>query len=1653
MVMAIPAKRRQFTVTQSDGTQLTLMLVGDENLHYYLNVNTNEKMLRGDNGDYYVMSETTYNERKQKANVRRSEANKSRIERLNARRNTSVATNGQKRVGSVGGGITGDKKGLVILVNFSDKTLASSHTQSVFNNQFNQEGYSVGGHIGSVHDYFYDQSYGKFNLTFDVVGPVTVSKTMSYYGSNDSSGSDKYPATMVIEACKLADAKGVNFADYDWDGDGYVDQVYVIYAGYGEAYGAASNTIWPHEWTLSYAKQYGDGSGVLTLDGKKIDTYACSCELSGTSGSTLNGIGTACHEFSHCLGYPDFYDTDYSGGIGMDNFDVMSGGSYNGPDGCGEVPSGYTAYERWQAGWLEPEIIDGAETITDMPALNDEGAAYIIFNEKETKEYFLLENRKANKWFKYFADAEAGHGLFITHVDEDEDAREDNTPNDDASHQRMTWVAADGNYGTYSSSDKSWLISEAEGKGDFFPGTKNVTSFNGESHKSVGGKFFNLNTNNTYYMNHALTEISESDGKISFLVDGGKVVDDGSRYTITFNAGGGTCTTSSWTQSSMGEAPTSLPTPTPPYGWTFVGWTTSKVTETTTYPTPMYYASGSIALEGDITLYAVYKQTASTSSDGNTYTLVSSINSGSEYVFASNNADGSAYVIDASKLSNTAKTSIEGVAVTISNSSITDPSSTAVWTVTGSASKMQLKNGNNYLQINGNGAALTTSSKDVYWNSNTGLYGKSSKGTTSYYAQVNNSNITFSATNGDSTKRFYLYKKNSTSVTIYCTDPNSGEQLVTPTITFAENTRILEVGDVNDTFTATVTGSTSEIVYTSSDESVATVGPSTGRVVAKGVGTTTITASVAAVEGVSKSASASYKLTVTMPALESIAVTTLPTKLIYLEDECFEKGDMVVTATYANKYKEEVFTYTLEPSINVALHTSDTRILVSYTENGITKTTTIPITVTEKPKYTITFNAGSGTCETTSLTEESYQSGIELPSATGIIDEWKFAGWSTESVAEATSDRPGNLYVAGTHYEPTKDITLYAVYSRNESSGGSGDYELVTEALDDWSGDYLIAANDNTFANGKEGGKEGIGAANNIVSPGSKLNGNTIDGDWGDEYHVTLERKAGTTTQYYLKTQDGMYNYRNANANGIDCEYDVDATNGPIYHPIIVTFNNDSTITIASKNSDTKSTYFQYNSNNVMFRFYTSTSQKPIYLYKKQGTIGITTYLSNPTDVALVVPTIAFNETDAKAMLVGDNYTNVATAEGSTGAITYQSSDAKVVTVDENGEVTAVGVGNASITASVAAVLGESKSAQTTYDITVTMPALTSIEVKTNPNKTEYDEGDALSNAGLVLTASYANGYTQEIKEGYVTTPADGAALAAGTNSVDVSYAEGDVTKTTSYKITVTERPKYAVTFMINGKKQTLSQTIANTAISAPEVADVTTTIDGEDVTYEFFGWAEAATEEETNKKPTVLNLTDDAITPTADITLYAVYKRTHGNYAEGFTLNLEYNDKTYYVGAANNSKDRFDSSTTDAITLYYNDGYLWYKNASGTATYCYYTSTTDISFTTTKANATPLWTMTENEGIATFNAGNRQLALNMSNTNIIRMYGTAYPYEWKITYTGEKYALGSTLYYTSYPTPSVTIINVAELIESINNGGSKTKDDVEKMVDKVLGK
>ncbi len=446
MTFAIPAKKSWKVVSQSDGTTIRVSQAGDEHLHYYITEDNVPLYKAADNRYCYL---TIENGKLHNSGVLAHESAARSAKELQvmntihdlapiARQMAAKKRSAAKRCGrpnrlpskddrSV---FKGSKKALVILAAFSDKSFSRGDDAIVkfYDEVLNQEGYSQNGAAGSVHDYFKDMSRGEFGLTFDIVGPVKVSKSATYYGGpSPIMGGADHIGEFITEAIKKADEKcDIDWKKYDWDDDGEVEQVFVLYAGYGQATGGPTGTIWPNAWTLDEALQNSDGNGGFSIDGVFINQYACSNELYLDSGTVPMGLGVFCHEFSHCMGLPDMYDTNYGSTPTMGDWDLLAGGSYNGPQGIGWCPAGWTSYERAYAGWLELTELKAGDIIKGMTSLEEaDGKAYVIYNDNHKDEYYLLENHKGMGWDKYTPE----NGLLIIHVDYDKDLFDNNIVN------------------------------------------------------------------------------------------------------------------------------------------------------------------------------------------------------------------------------------------------------------------------------------------------------------------------------------------------------------------------------------------------------------------------------------------------------------------------------------------------------------------------------------------------------------------------------------------------------------------------------------------------------------------------------------------------------------------------------------------------------------------------------------------------------------------------------------------------------------------------------------------------------------------------------------------------------------------------------------------------------------------------------------------------------------------------------------------------------------------------------------------------------------------------------------------------------------------------------------------------------------------------
>lgn len=503
---AVPAKKLQKVVTLTNGTQVSVELRGDEYLSWWEGTDGTAYRATADDA---VFEAFDLEAQKPAAAARRARTEQGRVARL-ARVKNSLKGADDKMRGLGGDHITykGVKKGLVVLVDFKNKKFADGHDLEYYKNVINGKDFSdeEEGYVGSVRDYFLAQSNGQFELDFDVVGPVTMSKNYGYYGNDGAYQKDEKVYEMIKEACDGIQDK-VNLKDYDWDGDGEADQVFFLYAGLGQASGGSAGTVWPHESELRYWP-----CGVLSYSTGKINTYACANELQpetqGSSRYISAGIGTICHEFSHCLGFADMYDTTGGGGYGMSVFDVMDQGSYN---GNGFVPCNYTAFERIYAGWVEAIELESPATVKDMKSVSDYGRPFIMYNYKNTNEYFLMENRQNTGWDKGLYGS---NGLLIVHVNYVPSRWANNSVNSSAEKiQCCTVVNADG-----SRENTQYSL-----QGDLYPyEVKGVTmndEFTDESEPAA--KLYTKNSDNSYALGIPITQIKRSKGSVSFLVCGG----------------------------------------------------------------------------------------------------------------------------------------------------------------------------------------------------------------------------------------------------------------------------------------------------------------------------------------------------------------------------------------------------------------------------------------------------------------------------------------------------------------------------------------------------------------------------------------------------------------------------------------------------------------------------------------------------------------------------------------------------------------------------------------------------------------------------------------------------------------------------------------------------------------------------------------------------------------------------------------------------------------------------------------------------------------------------------------------------------------------------------------------------------------------------
>ena len=462
-VFAIPADNTHvFSKKQSNGKVISYTLNGDEFISWATSLD-GYTLLEKNNGDivYAVLNEEgeliksdvlacdsqyrTIEENIFLCTIKKGLFyNSSQIECFRQNRAQRYSSNTPNNIPT-----TGTPNFLVILVSFSDIPFNSTNATTM-QNQISQSNYTASGAIGSVKDYFFDNSMGVLNANFTVVGPYTLSNNQAYYGAETYYDHDIRPREMVAEACSLANSN-VNFANFDNDNDGTVDMVHVIYAGGGQHEGGGTNAIWPHSWTLPTPTSF---------DGVNVYRYSCSNEL--TYSNSVSGIGGICHEMGHVFGLSDFYDTDYGGSGGqaihLDTWDIMAIG--------GQIPPYLSALERQILGWLTPINLTANTSNCTLPAISDSNKAYKV--DLSTNEFLMFEHRNKKKWDAYIP----AKGMLVFHGDNNLINSLSNNINANPYDRGYFIIPASGDSSNINSTSTT------------FPGSTNQTSFTNSALKN-----------------------------------------------------------------------------------------------------------------------------------------------------------------------------------------------------------------------------------------------------------------------------------------------------------------------------------------------------------------------------------------------------------------------------------------------------------------------------------------------------------------------------------------------------------------------------------------------------------------------------------------------------------------------------------------------------------------------------------------------------------------------------------------------------------------------------------------------------------------------------------------------------------------------------------------------------------------------------------------------------------------------------------------------------------------------------------------------------------------------------------------------------------------------------------------------------------------
>ena len=307
----------------------------------------------------------------------------------------------------------------------------------------NKPGYNKNKHIGSLRDYFLFVSDSLFDPHFDVY-PVKISMELNQFVSGGNLDEGKLVAMGIDTLVKRADF--LKNADKYCSKGKNVDGFFFLFPGREEDVINLSEDFWSHQFSMSgngsTTRSFWFYSSSYAAGGYNFDKYVFNAQLAdGRTDGSLNKLGILVHELSHILGLMDHYGRDANNNqiAGPGKFDLMSLGMYNGTStNAGNIPMGYSAFEKETVGWLTLEDLqpDSIYTLKKLSKLQ----AYSVTNPNHNDEYYIVEYRPAEMYDAYVAKSfgEVVNGIYVWYIDYNQKAfLQQNNANGDASHQRV----------------------------------------------------------------------------------------------------------------------------------------------------------------------------------------------------------------------------------------------------------------------------------------------------------------------------------------------------------------------------------------------------------------------------------------------------------------------------------------------------------------------------------------------------------------------------------------------------------------------------------------------------------------------------------------------------------------------------------------------------------------------------------------------------------------------------------------------------------------------------------------------------------------------------------------------------------------------------------------------------------------------------------------------------------------------------------------------------------------------------------------------------------------------------------------------------------------------------------------------------------------